>query len=115
MTAIQILNVASTPDPEPVPGDQSVVRIDSIWDGTGAAADVSIASGIAKMTPGLHDAVVKGDEVACVVSGTLTVTDRATGEELGLKTGDTLFMPKNTPVSWNVAEFTTIVYVMIGH
>ena len=114
MTSIRVLNVSATPDPEPGPGEQSVVRIDSIWDGSGSVADVRIASGIAKLTPGLHDAVVRGDEVACVVGGKLSVTDRMSGEELPLQAGDTMFMPQGTEVSWNVSEFTTIVYVMIS-
>jgi uncharacterized cupin superfamily protein len=114
MTSIRIINVDSVTEPDPPTDNQSVVKIESIWNGTGSAADVPIASGICKMTVGLHDALVKGDEIATVVEGALTVADRGSGETLPLKAGDAMFLAKGTEVSWSVSEPATIVYMMVG-
>ncbi|MEM7406533.1 MAG: cupin domain-containing protein [Pseudomonadota bacterium] len=78
-------------------------------DAGGGAGDVTRA-GIWRCTPGTFECIEQGDEMMTMLSGACRLTFHATGATYDLMSGDSLFIPGDSRVTWEISATVTKVF-----
>lgn len=67
-------------------------------------------TGIWRCTVGVFECTEQGDELMTLLAGRCRITDHATGETVGLESGDTYKIKDGARVTWDILEDVTKVF-----